>query len=121
MPALGLDTIDHVVPFHAITNVAVGLPKLLPTATQSDALAHDTDISSSWVPPLGLDTVDHAVPFHAITNVEGSSLPTATHDDAEIHDTELSLWLFSSPTPGLDITDHDDPSQDITNGSPWPL
>lgn len=67
---MGLDTIDHVVPFHAITNVETGVVPVYPTATQSDALAHDTDISSSFVPAaLGLDTTDHADPSQDITNV----------------------------------------------------
>jgi hypothetical protein len=70
VPALGLDTIDHVVPFHAITNVEVGVVRVYPTATQSDALAHDTDFSSSLVPlASGLDTTDHAEPSQDITNV----------------------------------------------------
>jgi len=60
-----------------------------PTATQYDALTHDTD-SSSFEPLLGLVTLDHAVPSHDITDAESKSLPTATHDDAETHETELS-------------------------------
>jgi hypothetical protein len=41
-----------------------------PTATQSDALTHDTaDNRSLLVPAFGLDTIDHTVPFHPITNV----------------------------------------------------
>ena len=41
-----------------------------PTATQSDALTHDTENSSSvMVPAFGLGTIDHTVPFHTITNV----------------------------------------------------
>ena len=71
MPALGLGTIDHTMPSHTITNVSVTGPvSVKPTATQSDALTHDTDLSSSAkVPALGLGTIDHAVPFHTITNV----------------------------------------------------
>jgi hypothetical protein len=41
-----------------------------PTATQSDALTHDTENSSSvMVPAFGLGTIDHTLPFHTITNV----------------------------------------------------
>jgi hypothetical protein len=71
VPALGLDTIDHTVPSHTITNVSVAEPvNVRPTATHSDTFAHDTDSSrSSLVPALGLDTIDHTVPSHTITNV----------------------------------------------------
>jgi hypothetical protein len=71
VPAFGLDTIDQTVPSHTITNVSKAEPvSVRPTATQSDALAHDTEYSrSSLVPGLGLDTTDQAVPSHTITNV----------------------------------------------------
>jgi len=43
------------------------------TATQSDALTHDTEnSSSSMVPGFGLGTIDHTVPFHTITNVSNA-------------------------------------------------
>jgi hypothetical protein len=71
VPALGLDTIDHTVPSHTITNVSVAEPvNVRPTATHSDALTHDTDHSaSSLVPAFGLDTIVHTLPSHTITNV----------------------------------------------------
>jgi hypothetical protein len=41
---LGLGTIDHAVPFHTIANVSLADPvSVEPTATQSDALTHDTE------------------------------------------------------------------------------
>ena len=69
LDALGLDTVDHDDPSHTIANVVPenGSP-VYPTATQYDALTHDTD-DSSFEPLLGLDMVDHAVPSHTIANV----------------------------------------------------
>jgi hypothetical protein len=74
VPAFGLGTIDHTVPFHTITNVSIAEPvSVEPTATQSDALTHDTDHSQSkTVLGLGLDTIDHTVPSHTITNVSNA-------------------------------------------------
>jgi hypothetical protein len=95
-PAFGLETIDHTLPSHTITNVASTEPEtVLPTATHSVALTHDTDLSTSLlVPALGLETTDHTLPSHTITNVSvtGSVLefPTATHCVALTHDTDLS-------------------------------
>jgi hypothetical protein len=41
-----------------------------PTATQYDALTHDTEYSrSSMVPALGLVAIDHPLPFQTIVNV----------------------------------------------------
>jgi hypothetical protein len=54
------------------TNVSYTLfpTSACPTARQSDALIHDTELSTSkLVPALGLDTIDHTDPFHTITNV----------------------------------------------------
>jgi hypothetical protein len=46
VPAFGLDTIDHTVPSHTITNVSTAEPvSVEPTATHSDALTHDTEYS----------------------------------------------------------------------------
>ena len=66
-----------------------------PTATQSDALTHDTEFSaSSLVPAFGLGTIDHTLPSHTITNVSiaepVSVEPTATQSDALTHDTDFS-------------------------------
>jgi hypothetical protein len=71
VPAFGLDTIDHTVPSHTIVNVSIAEPVFVrPTATQSDALTHDTETSRlSPVPALGLDTTNHTVPSHTIVNV----------------------------------------------------
>jgi hypothetical protein len=71
VPAFGLDTIDHTVPSHTITNVSSAEPVYAePTATHSDTLTHDTELSLSMtVPAFGLDTIDHTVPSHTITNV----------------------------------------------------
>jgi hypothetical protein len=71
VPAFGLDTIDHTVPSHTITNVSNAEPvNVEPTATHSDTLTHDTELSPSMtVPAFGLDTIDHTVPSHTITNV----------------------------------------------------
>jgi hypothetical protein len=44
VPAFGLDTIDHTVPSHTITNVSVAEPvSVEPTATHSVTLTHDTE------------------------------------------------------------------------------
>jgi hypothetical protein len=58
-------------PSHTIVNVSIAEPVFVrPTATQSDALTHDTDTSRfSLVPAFGLDTIDHTLPFHTIVNV----------------------------------------------------
>jgi hypothetical protein len=70
VPALGLGTTDHTLPFHTIVNVSVAEPVYVePTATHSDTLTHDTDSSPSLVPTLGLDTTDHTLPSHTIVNV----------------------------------------------------
>jgi hypothetical protein len=96
VPAFGLDTIDHTLPSHTITNVSTAEPvDVEPTATHSDALTHDTEYSpSALVPAFGLDTIDQAVPSHTITNVSTAEPvnvePTATHSDALTHDTEYS-------------------------------
>jgi hypothetical protein len=95
--------------------VETGVVRVYPTATQSDALAHDTDISSSFVPAaLGLDTTDHAEPFQDITNSLDPAFPAATHSVALTQVTEFRA-LPLCPELGLDTTDHADPSQDITN------
>jgi Tfp pilus assembly PilM family ATPase len=74
VPAFGLDTIDHTVPSQTITNVSVADPVTVrPTATQSDALTHDTENSpSKTVLGLGLDTIDHTLPSHTIVNVSNA-------------------------------------------------
>ena len=71
VPAFGLDTIDHTVPSHTITNVSVAEPvSVEPTATHSATLTHDTEYSPSlMVPAFGLDTIDHTLPSHTIANV----------------------------------------------------
>ena len=59
-------------PVNDSTNVSFTLFPVFvrPTATQSDALTHDTKFSSSrLVPAFGLDTIDHTLPSHTITNV----------------------------------------------------
>jgi hypothetical protein len=68
--AFGLATIDQSVPSHTITNDSEPEPVIVePTATHSDALRHDTELSESLLPAFGLDTIDHAIPSHSITNV----------------------------------------------------
>ena len=70
VPAFGLDTIDQTVPSHTITNVSEAeTVAVRPTATQSDALTHDTENSRSSLAAFGLETIDQAVPSHTITNV----------------------------------------------------
>jgi hypothetical protein len=69
---------DHSEPFHASINVVVTRPLVeSPTATQLDALMHDTPSRafSSAGPVLGLGTIDHTDPFHASMRVW--SLPPA--------------------------------------------
>jgi hypothetical protein len=76
VPAFGLETIDHTVPFQTITNVSTAEPDpvtVLPTATHCVALTHETEDSrSEIVPAFGLETIDHALPSHAITNVSSA-------------------------------------------------
>jgi hypothetical protein len=59
VPAFGVGTIDHTLPFHTIANVSVAEPVLVdPTATHSNALTHDTDSNSSLlVLAFGLGTI----------------------------------------------------------------
>ena len=46
VPALGLETIDHTLPSHTITNVSMAGPVYVePTATHDDTLTHDTERS----------------------------------------------------------------------------
>lgn len=119
VPTLGLDTIDHADPSHTIAIVVSWfmLPEY-PTATQFDALTHDTDISLLLVPGLGLglDTVDHVDPSHTIANVVPENgepaPPTATHEDADAHDTDCSSF---EPLLGVDMVDHAVPFHAIAN------
>ncbi len=58
-PGFVLGTIDHELPFHDSTRLAVPLP-LEPAAMQNEVLTHETPLS--WVPPgvrLRLGTTDH--------------------------------------------------------------
>jgi hypothetical protein len=57
---VGTETADHVAPFHAIA--------ALPTATQSDALTHDTErMTFTYLLALfGLAVIDHVAPSHTI-------------------------------------------------------
>jgi hypothetical protein len=67
----------------------------LPTATHSDAVAHDTPTSWLKVAPLGLGDglIDQVVPFHTSASVLRRRLfpvtdsPTAVHFDGRRHDT----------------------------------
>ena len=58
-------------PVNDSTNVSFTLfpVSVKPTATQSDALTHDTEPSTSKLVTLGLETIDHTLPSHTITNV----------------------------------------------------
>jgi hypothetical protein len=71
VPALGLGTTDHTLPFHTIVNVSVAEPvSVEPTATHCDTLTHDTEYSLfSTLPTFGPATIDHTEPFHTIVNV----------------------------------------------------
>jgi hypothetical protein len=90
VPALGLDTIDHTVPSQTITNVSVAEPvSVEPTATQSDALTHDTDHSSSLlVPAFGLGTIV-ALSTTAPAGVETTTPPNTITTTANITRTDL--------------------------------
>jgi hypothetical protein len=61
-------------PVNETTSVSSGESDLVvPTATHSDALTHETDLSTSLlVPALGLETTDHTMPSHTITNVSSA-------------------------------------------------
>jgi hypothetical protein len=73
VPAFGLATIDHTVPFHRITNVSVAEPVYVrPTATHSVTLTHDTETSRSLLAAFGLATIDHTLPSHTIVNVSNA-------------------------------------------------
>jgi hypothetical protein len=65
---LGLDTIDHVDPFHDSISVRSALVVLVvmlePTDMHADGPLHDTPARKSFGEGLGLATIDHAVPFH---------------------------------------------------------
>jgi len=116
LPALGLDTIVHANPSHTIVNVVSWfIAPLYPTATQYDALTHDTDVNL-LLPSLGLDTVDHDDPSHTIANVVPENgvpvYPTATQYDALTHDTDCSSF---EPLLGLDMADHAVPFHAIAN------
>jgi hypothetical protein len=125
LPAFGLDTIDQSVPSHTITNDSEPdsepEPVIVePTATHSDALRHDTELSESLLPAFGLDTIDQSVPSHTITNDSEPEPvhvePTATHSDTLRHDTDKSVSSLV-PAFGLDTIDHTMPSQTIVNVS----
>jgi hypothetical protein len=90
VPAFGLDTIDHTVPSQTITNVSVAEPvSVEPTATQSDALTHDTDHSSSLlVPAFGLGTIV-ALSTTAPAGVETTTPPNTIAITANIARTDL--------------------------------
>ena len=119
VPGLGLSTTDHADPSHTIANVVSWfiMPEN-PTATQFDALVHDTDISLLLEPGLGLglDTADHVDPFQTIANVVPENgvpaPPTATHEDADTHDTDSSSF---EPLLGVDIVDQAVPFHAIAN------
>jgi hypothetical protein len=109
-------------PVNETTNVSTTSPvSVIPTATHSVALAHDTENSMSrLVLALGLVTIDHALPSHTITNVSLAEPvhvePTATHSVALTHDTEYSESSLV-PALGLVTIDHALPFHTITNVS----
>ena len=85
----------------------------LPTATHSDAVAHDTPTSWLKVAPLGLGDglIDQVVPFHTSTNVEDdvsspAEYPTAVHfDDHLRHDTPPSALPVAPLGLGVGLID----------------
>ena len=104
---LGLETIDHVAPFHTIANVSVTEPfRVEPTARQYELLTHEIEFNLSLlVPALGLDITNHSEPFHFIARVSMTSVPssvdpTAMHSDALTHETDDSRSLVV-PALGL--------------------
>jgi hypothetical protein len=109
LPAPGLDTTDHSIPFHTSTNELRGPIEVeSPTAVHEDTLKHDTeDNTLSEAPVLGLDTTDHSVPFHISINVTlpKSVLvkPTATHQASLTHAAE-DIRSMLLPAFGLGTT-----------------
>jgi hypothetical protein len=61
-------------PVNETTSVSSGESDLVvPTATHSDALTHETDLSTfATVPGLGLERINHSLPSHTITNVSAA-------------------------------------------------
>jgi hypothetical protein len=108
---LGLDTIDHIVPSHRSTNVAVTEPvDELPTATQLVALAHATPPIVVPVAPAGtgIDTNDHLDPSQrcAINPTPANDVPTATQLVALAHATPYKEPRCGPGGLGLSCTDH---------------
>jgi hypothetical protein len=98
---LGLGMTVHPVPFQWVTSVEADPEPLLqvPTATQSVALAHETELSRLNVHPAGFatGTIVHVLPFHRSDKLAPglcSHMPTAMHDDALVHDTAFSALLY---------------------------
>jgi hypothetical protein len=77
---LGMATVDHFVPFHFSTNaLKSGEEPIVPTATQLDALTHDTSFSASptFEPVAGSVASVHFFPFHRSANGRSGEAPTA--------------------------------------------
>ena len=73
--ALGLATIDQVVPFHCSANVTRSEPlNARPAAVQSVVVGHETLLRMLQRAPaaFGLATIDQVVPFHCSTKVFSS-------------------------------------------------
>jgi hypothetical protein len=90
VPAFGLDTIDHTLPFHTIANVSTAEPlSVEPTATHSDALTHDTEFNSLLlVSAFGLGTII-ALSTTAPAGVDTTTPPNTIAITANIARTDL--------------------------------
>lgn len=118
---LGLRTIDQAEPFQDSVRVT-GIELLFvydPTATQNDALTHETPLSPTSVPPFGtgLRTTVQDEPFHISASAHLWALlsvkePTATQREALAQEI-ASSWLPTAPCGRrLGTTDQEEPFQD---------
>ena len=117
---LRLATIDQAEPFQNSVRVTGTDWRFVyePTATQYDALTHETPLSPTLVPPFGGGCAGTAQrdPFQTSVSAQFISLlsvyePTATQCDALAHETALSTLDTAPVRSGLGTTDHDEPFQ----------
>src|SRR5271154_3222225 len=108
----GTPVSDHPAPFHVSTRrCTTVLRKKVPTATQCDALGHETPVRLAPVAPagFGLATIPQSVPFHRSTSVPRPR-PTAKQFE-ELEHVTLESWLSDAPAGfGFATTDQLAPS-----------
>jgi hypothetical protein len=116
---LGLETMDHTLPFHDSTRVWLFVPlENCPTATQFVALVHATlSRMLSWLGDVfGLGAMDHALPFHDSMRVwlfvPLKNSPTATQFVGLVHATLSRTFSWLDDVFGLGTMDHTLPFHD---------